>query len=177
MELKLHLNQVFIYDILLARKAVAVVKEHTSRSPQATQDLAASLGRLLKAGDVILLCGDLGAGKTEFVKGLATALAAIEPVNSPTFVLLNVYQGTMPIFHFDLYRLQYPEELAGIGFDEFIGGKGLAVVEWPDRFPSEMPDEYISVEIMAGETISERLIRFGSVGVRYLGRFEGSDLI
>ena len=152
------------------------MKEHISRSPQATQDLASGLGRRLKAGDVILLRGDLGAGKTEFVKGLAIALGATEPVNSPTFALLNVYQGSMTIFHFDLYRMQHPEELAGIGFDEFIEGKGLAVVEWPDRFPSEMPDEYISVEIMAGETISERLIRFEPVGVRYLGRFEGSGL-
>lgn len=152
------------------------MKEHISTSPQATQELAAALAGSLQRGDVILLRGDLGAGKTEFVKGLATRLSAAEPVTSPTFTLLNVYQGSMPIYHFDLYRLQYPEELAGIGFDEFAGGKGLTIVEWPDRFPAEMPDEYIAVEIVPGTAESERWIRIEIVGAKYLGRLEGSDL-
>ena len=152
------------------------MKEHKSTSPQATQELAAALAGRLHCGDVILLRGDLGAGKTEFVKGLATNLAAPEPVTSPTFSLLNVYQGSIPIYHFDLYRLQYPEELEGIGFDEFAYGKGLTIVEWADRFPTEMPDEYIAVEIFTGATVTERVIRIRTVGTKYLGRFEGSDL-
>ena len=153
------------------------MKEHISTSPQATQELAASLAGRLRCGDVILLRGDLGAGKTEFVKGLAKHLGATEPVTSPTFSLLNVYQGSMPIYHFDLYRLQVPEELAGIGFDEFAYGKGLTIVEWADRFPLEMPEEYIVVEIFTGAAVSERVIRIEAVGTKYLGRFEGSDLV
>ncbi len=153
------------------------MKEHISTSPQATQALAAALAGRLRSGDVILLRGDLGAGKTEFVKGLAQRLAATEPVTSPTFSLLNVYQGSMAIYHFDLYRLQYPEELAGIGFDEFAYGNGLTIVEWADRFPAEMPEEYIVVEIFTGAAVSERVIRIEAIGTKYLGRFEGSDLV
>lgn len=163
------------YGILLERKAVAVVKEHISGSPQATRKLAGRLAEKLRSGDVVLLRGDLGAGKTEFVKGIAAQLSASEPVTSPTFALMNVYQGTLPIYHFDLYRLQYPEELAGIGFDEFAGGNGLTVVEWPDRFLSEMPEEYVAVVIETGATMSERRICIEPVGAKYLGRFEGSE--
>ena len=152
-----------------------MVITHTSNSPQATRELAERLAARVRSGDVILLRGDLGAGKTEFVKGLAAKLTVAEPVTSPTFALLNVYEGLLPIYHFDLYRLRYPEELAGIGFDEFAGGKGLTVVEWPDRFLPEMPEEYISVEIATGTTASERLIRIETIGAGYLKRFEGSE--
>ena len=138
--------------------------------------MASALAVKLRSGDVILLKGDLGAGKTEFVKGLAEGLAAAEPVTSPTFTLMNVYEGFLTIYHFDLYRLEQPEELEGIGFDEFVGGNGVAVVEWPDRFPSEMPDEYIGVDIFTGDGPSERRIHIEPVGDRYAGRLEGRDL-
>ena len=152
------------------------MKAYESTSPAATQRLAAMLAKKLQPGDVILLRGDLGTGKTEFVKGLAAALAAKETVTSPTFALMNVYEGRLTIYHFDLYRLNRPEELAGIGFDEYIGGAGIAVVEWPDRFPQAMPDAYIGVEILAGAGASDRNIIVQTIGERYAGRMEGGGL-
>lgn len=148
---------------------------YTSLSPETTRLLARRLSAMLAAGDVVLLQGDLGAGKTEFVKGLAEGFGVSEPVTSPTFTLLNIYQGTVPVYHFDLYRLEDPAELENIGFEEFIGGDGVAVVEWSDLFPAEMPEEYVKVELLPGANPSERSIRIETKGARYAGRLEGSE--
>ena len=150
---------------------------YKSSSPEATRELARKLAQVLMAGDVVLLQGDLGAGKTEFVKGLAEGFRVEERVTSPTFTLLNIYQGTVPLYHFDLYRLEAPEELDNIGFSEFIGGDGVAVIEWPDLFPTEMPEEYIKVELLAGEDPMERSMRIEAKGVRYEGRMERSGWV
>ena len=147
---------------------------YTSTSPESTRNIARALCDKLIAGDVILLQGDLGAGKTEFVKGLATGFGVNEPVTSPTFALLNVYQGRLPVYHFDLYRLRSLEELDGIGFGEFVGGDGLAVVEWPDAFAAALPDEFLKVVILPGETVAQRIVRIEPTGGRYAGRWEGS---
>ena len=152
------------------------MRQFVSASPAETRVLARRLSRCLVGGDVLLLQGDLGAGKTEFVKGLAEGLQVTDLVTSPTFTLLNVYHGAMPLYHFDLYRLENPEELENIGFSEFIGGGGVAVIEWPDLFPSEMPDEYVKVELTLGANPTERLLRIETQGLRYSGRLEGSDL-
>ena len=115
-------------------------------------------------------------GKTEFVKGLAEGFQVAEGVTSPTFTLLNIYQGTLPVYHFDLYRLEEPEELENIGFTEFIGTDGVAVIEWAERFPAEMPDEYIKVELLPGASSTARLLRIELKGARYADRLEGSGL-
>ena len=156
-------------------RQVSFVQVFISRSPQMTQEYACKLADGLRAGDVLLLQGDLGAGKTEFVKGLAAGLGVTERVTSPTFALLNVYQGKVPVYHFDLYRLERPEELAEIGFDEFLGGDGVAVVEWPDRFWEEMPQEVIKVQLAVGEDLSTRVIRLDYFGARYTGSGKGSE--
>jgi tRNA threonylcarbamoyladenosine biosynthesis protein TsaE len=153
---------------------VPVLLVYSSSAPETTQSVASALCGKLIVGDVVLLYGDLGAGKTEFVKGLAAGLGVAEPVTSPTFALLNVYQGRMPLYHFDLYRLDRLEELDGIGFNEFIGGDGLAVIEWPDRFAAALPEEFVKVIIRAGETVTQRVIEIVPTGVRYAGRWEGS---
>ena len=156
-------------------RRVTCVQVFISQSPQMTQEYACKVAAGLRAGDVVLLQGDLGAGKTEFVKGLAAGLGVKERVTSPTFALLNVYQGRVPVYHFDLYRLEHPEELAEIGFDEFLGGAGVAVVEWPDRFWEEMPKEFIQVQLTVGEDLSTRIIRLDFIGARYTGRGKGSE--
>ena len=152
------------------------MRQIVSASPAETRALARRLSRCLVGGDVLLLQGDLGAGKTEFVKGLAEGLQVTDLVTSPTFTLLNVYHGAMPLYHFDLYRLEDTEELDNIGFTEFLGGDGVAVVEWPDRFPAEMPLEHIRVELLPGENEQERFVMVEARGSRYLNRLEGSDL-
>ena len=139
----------------------------TTTSPEETFALGRLLGQSLKAGDVICLTGDLGAGKTLFTQGIAAGLDINDPVTSPTFAIMNVYSGRQDFYHFDLYRLDHPEDLADIGFDEYVGGQGVAVIEWPDRFPEQMPREAVFLEICRSESDGERMIRLDARGERY----------
>ena len=111
-----------------------------SHSPAETFELGRAHAASLQPGDVLALCGDLGAGKTQFVKGLASGLGASGDVTSPTFTLIHEYRGgRLPLFHADLYRLESAEEVMGIGLDEYFAGRGVTVVEWADKFPELMP--------------------------------------
>ncbi len=117
-----------------------ILRKILSQSPQETVQTAVDFAKNLKAGDIILLEGELGAGKTTFVKGLAKGLKAkVSEVNSPTFVLMNIYKGRIPIYHFDLYRLERPQELDSLDLDEFLEGDGVAVIEWPKRLGDNTP--------------------------------------
>lgn len=114
----------------------------------ATEALGAAVGENLFDGAVVLLTGDLGAGKTLFSKGLAVSRGVQgSDVVSPTFTLMNIYSGDVEIRHFDLYRLQAEEELDDIGFDEYCGGEGITLIEWADLFMDRMPGEYLLVKI------------------------------
>jgi tRNA threonylcarbamoyladenosine biosynthesis protein TsaE len=144
-------------------------------SPEATLEIARRVGTRLRAGDVVLLRGRLGAGKTQFVKGLARGLGIDSLVTSPTFTLLQVYPGLVPMYHFDLYRLQHSAELAGIGFDEYLEGDGVSVVEWPDLFPDAMPSECLWIDIETGESPEERVFWLHPFGSSYEERFDGRD--
>jgi tRNA threonylcarbamoyladenosine biosynthesis protein TsaE len=94
----------------------------------------------LRGGDVLALCGDLGAGKTHFVKGLAEGLGTDAAVTSPTFTLIHEYPGgRLPLYHFDFYRLEDEDEALKIGLDEYLDGDGLCVIEWGDKFPALLP--------------------------------------
>jgi tRNA threonylcarbamoyladenosine biosynthesis protein TsaE len=111
-----------------------------SCSAKETLRAGCEFGARLKSGDVVALCGDLGAGKTCFVKGVALALGAEDAVTSPTFTLVHEYRaGRLPLFHVDLYRLECERETVGIGLDEYLNGEGVAVVEWADKFRHLMP--------------------------------------
>ncbi|HWR40018.1 MAG TPA: tRNA (adenosine(37)-N6)-threonylcarbamoyltransferase complex ATPase subunit type 1 TsaE [Patescibacteria group bacterium] len=136
-------------------------------SPEETFALGQLLGQGLKSGDVVCLTGDLGAGKTLLTQGIANGLEVDGPVTSPTFTILNVYEGRGELYHFDLYRLDYPGELLDIGFEEYVGGTGVAVIEWPDKFPEQMPREAVFLEICRNEQDEERLIRLEARGERY----------
>ena len=99
-----------------------------------------ALGSTLRRGDVLGLCGDLGAGKTHFVKGLAAALGADADVTSPTFTLIHEYiGGRLPLYHFDFYRLDDEDDALKIGLDEYLDGDGVCVIEWADKFPALLP--------------------------------------
>ncbi len=126
--------------------------------------VAATFAQNLKAGDIVFLQGDLGAGKTVFTKGIAQAMK-VSPakVNSPTFVLMNHYQGKMPLYHFDLYRLEKTEELRTVQFDEYFYGDGISIIEWAERLGAMAPLEYWLVELKhKSETEREICISYPS---------------
>ena len=122
-------------------------KKLLTKTPQETIQAAINFSKNLKAGDIVLLEGELGAGKTTFVKGLAQGLKAqVSKVNSPTFVLMNIYKSKIPIYHFDLYRLEKPQELESLNIDEYLGAYGIVVIEWPKRMGHQMPKNAYYIE-------------------------------
>jgi len=136
-----------------------------SSSQAATQALGSALAPMACAGDVLILSGDLGAGKTQFTKGLAAGLGVVEPVTSPTFNLLLVHQGRIPLYHFDLYRLGTAAQLEDLDYWGVLEADGIAVVEWGDRFPEAVPSECVSVSIGIVSD-DERLLSITGVGAR-----------
>ena len=119
---------------------------HTS-SVDATVACGAALGALVAPRDVMVLCGDLGAGKTHLSKGLAVGLGVTQPVTSPTFNILLVHMGRVPLYHFDLYRLESADQLVDIDYFETVESDGVAVVEWGDRFAEVMQSCTLVVDI------------------------------
>jgi len=119
----------------------------TTASPEETRCLGGLLGEFAEAGIVVLLSGPLGAGKTCFAQGVGSGLGVPEscPVTSPSYTLLNVHPGRMPLHHFDLYRLSMVDDLADLGYDELAEGEGLTLVEWADRMTGEL---YASVSVL-----------------------------
>jgi len=125
-----------------------------SHSPQETFELGRQFAAGLKRGAVLALAGDLGAGKTQFSKGLAAGLGVEAEVTSPTFTLIHEYPGgRLSLFHIDLYRLEDEDEVLGIGLDEYLDGDGVTVIEWADKFAELMPKgaSWIRFRVLEGE--------------------------
>ena len=122
-----------------------------SHSPAQTEKFGRELAQRLDPGAVVALYGDLGAGKTTLIRGLVRGLGAEKStrVTSPTFVLMNIYQGRRPIYHFDFYRLKGPSMIAELGCEEYFGGAGTTVIEWADRAGELIPRERIRIELTA----------------------------
>ncbi|WP_028263780.1 tRNA (adenosine(37)-N6)-threonylcarbamoyltransferase complex ATPase subunit type 1 TsaE [Atopobium fossor] len=121
-------------------------KTYESASFEQTIALGAQLGRLLQAGDVLVLTGDLGAGKTQLTKGIARGMGVADDVTSPTFTIQMIYQGTdLPLYHFDLYRLSDPEQLGDAGVWDALEGDGPCIIEWGEQFSKELGDERLDV--------------------------------
>lgn len=118
-----------------------------SASAAQTRGMGAALAPLLQPGDVLLLSGDLGAGKTQLTKGIAEGLGVAEPVTSPTFNILLVHEGRIPLYHFDLYRLDASTQLEDLDYHATLEADGVSVVEWGDRFAEALPQDGLSVSI------------------------------
>ena len=122
-----------------------IIETKTSKE---TRDLGRKLAESAQRGAVFALVGDLGVGKTVFSQGFAEGLGIKEPVSSPTFTLVNEYhQGRLPFFHFDVYRLEEAEELETIGFEEYVYGRGVTLIEWADRFSELLPAQTVWIRI------------------------------
>ena len=119
-----------------------------TRSPEETFQLGEELGRKAVPGQVFTLTGDLGVGKTVFTQGLAKGLGIEEPVNSPTFTIVQVYEeGRLPFYHFDVYRIGDVEEMEEIGYEDYIYGEGVCLIEWADLIKEILPEHYTEVKI------------------------------
>jgi tRNA threonylcarbamoyladenosine biosynthesis protein TsaE len=142
-----------------------------TRSAEATRDLAAAISSLLGAGDVLVLAGDLGAGKTTFTQGLAASLGVTAPVTSPTFTLVHEYAGRLPIVHVDVYRLEHLQEVHDLGFDELIGGEAVVVVEWGDILGPLLPPDRLQLTFeYASDDEHTRVVSLTPHGVSWAGR-------
>lgn len=141
-----------------------------------TSEFGIKLGSLLKPGDVVCLNGDLGAGKTTLTKSIGIGLGVDDYITSPTFSLINEYVGRMPVYHFDVYRLENADELYDLGFDEYFYGRGVSIIEWADRIENLLPEERIVLDIGKTEDIDERRINIEVFGNRYKEILEELDI-
>ena len=135
-----------------------------TQSPEETAHLAGTIGKIIREGTVICLDGELGVGKTLFVRALARTLGVESDVTSPMFNLMNIYEAACPIVHFDLYRLNTEEELEDIGFYEYAEAQeGIVLIEWAEKFPDAMPADRLTVRIDA-VSAEGRQFTFDAVG-------------
>ena len=146
------------------------VERALTRSTDETLELAGSVGELLRAGDVVSLVGDLGAGKTVFARGVARALGVTEPVVSPSFTIVREYEGRMPLVHVDVYRIDTVQELYDLGFEEFVRDDGVTLVEWGDMIDGLLPGDRLDVRLTPGATDDERVVEIEGQGRSWRAR-------
>ena len=132
-----------------------------------TEDFGIKLGKLLEPGDIVCLNGELGAGKTTMTKSIGIGLGVEEYITSPTFTLINQYRGRMPVYHFDVYRLENVEELYDLGFDEYFFGNGVCIIEWAEKIERMLPEDRLVIDIKNGKNIDERTFHISGHGPRY----------
>ncbi len=141
--------------------------ELISHSPEQTQKFGAGIGELCLAGDVFLLAGSLGAGKTCLTQGIAWGLDIKEYAASPSFVVVRELYGRLPLYHIDLYRLDHVEEIVELGLDDYLYGNGVCVVEWAEKGLSVLPAEHLLIQI-SHLSDDERRLQLKPSGKRYL---------
>ncbi len=151
---------------VLGRLTMEPITARTT-SVEETRKLGAALGELCRPGDVILLAGDLGAGKTALAQGVGAAFGIDEPITSPTFVLARHYQGHLVLHHLDVYRLDHLGELFDVGLPELLDERGVILIEWGDAIATSLPAHYLEVRLTFGDEEDERLLTFRSVGGRW----------
>ena len=132
--------------------------EYKTKSAQDTEKIAAEFAKTLSPGDVVCLYGEMGVGKTVFTNGLCRALCACEYATSPTFTVVNEYDGgDFPVYHFDMYRIEDESELLELGFEEYLQSGGICIIEWPENIPGSLPRKRIDVHILR-DSFTERTI-------------------
>jgi tRNA threonylcarbamoyladenosine biosynthesis protein TsaE len=144
-----------------------VVKKLISHSARQTQSLGRQLGKYARAGDIYLLTGNLGAGKTCLTQGIAWGLGVSEYAFSPSFVLVREYNGRLPLYHIDFYRLDHIEEIIDLALDDYLFGNGVCAIEWAEKGADILPREHLLVNL-AHISLNERSITFESRGEHYV---------
>ena len=132
---------------------------YETNSEKETFELGKNLGEQAKAGQIFCLNGDLGVGKTVFTQGFAKGLGIEENVNSPTFTIIQVYEeGRIPLYHFDVYRIGSSDEMYDIGYEEYINGEGVCIIEWANLIEDILPDEYLHIELKYKDMSREMIL-------------------
>ena len=142
----------------------------TTTSVDATRELGAAVAGLARGGDVVVLSGDLGAGKTAFVQGFGRALGVMDRITSPTFTLVHVYEGRLPIHHLDVYRLEQLHEAVDLGLPEMLDDGGVVLVEWGDAILPVLPADLLEVRLTLGAGDDDRTVVLRPVGPRWSAR-------
>ncbi|HEV3495280.1 MAG TPA: tRNA (adenosine(37)-N6)-threonylcarbamoyltransferase complex ATPase subunit type 1 TsaE [Actinomycetes bacterium] len=135
-----------------------------TKSVDDTRALAGEIAALAKPGDLVVLAGDLGTGKTAFAQGFARGLGVDEPVTSPAFILVRTYEGRLPMVHMDVYRLDQMQELVDLGIAELLDDGGVTLVEWGDAVTPALPADFLEVRLESGTAPDDRLLTVRSVG-------------
>jgi tRNA threonylcarbamoyladenosine biosynthesis protein TsaE len=146
------------------------VERALTHSTDETLALAGTVGGLLRAGDVVSLVGDLGAGKTVFARGVARALGVTEPVVSPSFTIVREYDGRLPLVHVDVYRIESVQELYDLGFEELVRDDAVTLVEWGDMIDGLLPVDRLDVRLAPGDTDDERVVEIEGHGRSWRAR-------
>jgi len=137
-----------------------------TKSPEETKKLGEEVGKLTKPGDLLAFYGELGAGKTCFIQGISHNLEVKDYVTSPSFTIINEYQGKVPIYHFDLFRLNNVEEISELGYEEYFHGDALTVIEWAGKIEHFLPKEHLKIDIKFKDRY-QRTISFIPQGDRF----------
>ncbi len=148
---------------------VQKTKDHLdliSHGPAETVKLGRRLGRIAEPGDIVLLVGNLGTGKTCLARGIARGLGINEYTPSPSFVLIREFYGRLPLYHIDLYRLDHIEEIADLGLDDYLYGNGICVIEWAEKGLGLLPPEHLLVEL-SHLGVNQRRLKLTPCGLRY----------
>ena len=137
-----------------------------TKNPEETKNLGKEISKIIKPGDLLAFYGELGAGKTCFIQGISLGLEVKDYVTSPSFTIINEYQGKIPIYHFDLFRFDNAEEILELGYEEYFYGEGLIVIEWAEKIERFLPKEHLKIDIKFKDCY-ERTISFISQGDRF----------
>jgi tRNA threonylcarbamoyladenosine biosynthesis protein TsaE len=135
-----------------------MAREISTHSTEETMRFGEELGRGASSGDVFALCGELGSGKTVLAKGVARGLGVGEEITSPSFTLLEIYQGRLPLYHFDLYRIERDSEFDQLGFEEYWEGTGVSVIEWADRAGERLPAGTVRIRLEYAGGTGRRIV-------------------
>lgn len=139
----------------------------TTSSPKETKNIGYRLGKLLKGGEIICMNGDLGAGKTTLTQSIAEGLEVNDYVTSPTFTIVNEYEGRHKLYHFDVYRIGEIDEMYDLGYEEYFYSDGVTIIEWSSMIEEILPKERLNIEIRKGYSSDSRELIINSFGERY----------
>ncbi len=152
-----------------SRERNAIMLKLITNSEAKTVSVGRWLGGVLGKGSLVCLVGEIGAGKTAFTRGIAEALGISSHITSPTFTIVNEYSAAIPLYHFDVYRLEHSTDLDDIGFEEYLSGDGIVVIEWADMVNDALPKQRITVEFSRNmsEEPDKRVLKIDFAGEKY----------